>query len=425
MPFRPLRFFHAASLHLDAPLHDVAGLKDDVRELVGAATLTAFRRLVDAAIERQVDAVLLTGNTFDASVGSLTAEVALRQGLEQLDAADIPVFATPGPQDPAAAWDEIPGLPENLTLFSSAGEDAVDLTDGGKLLATIWPVAWHSSVHPPELDRLMAGKLAKPETRPYSIGLLMADPTRENSPNRPWSGTAFASLNYLAGADWAGDGAWPLTEAVIGRPAGPQGLSQRETGSRGGILIEADEEGHSRTTLVPLAPVRWERLVVELTGIRDENELLERMIGVLDQIPRQVGEQVRMIEWSFRAGPERDLHLEEERVAARVADSLTGLTDEAKGLRYVHRVLPSGPESGLPTQRQAELWKEFEASLQRLPAVEPALLRQMLSELQFPDVNVAGRMERWLDRLDAVEVSSQARRLGWRWFAGALGGEPR
>ncbi|HTN01436.1 MAG TPA: hypothetical protein VL132_06150, partial [Planctomycetaceae bacterium] len=87
--------------------------------------------------------------------------------------------------------------------------------------------------------------------------------------------------------------------------------------------------------------------------------------------------------------------------------------------------LPSGPESGLPTQRQAELWKEFEASLQRLPAVEPALLRQMLSELQFPDVNVAGRMERWLDRLDAVEVSSQARRLGWRWFAGALGGEPR
>lgn len=425
VPFRPLRFFHAASLHLDVALRDTAGLKDDVRELVHSATLTAFRRLVDASIERKVDAVLLTGNTFDAATGSLTAEVALRQGLEQLDAADIPVFATPGPQDPASAWNEIPGLPENLTLFETATEEAVDLTDGGQLLATIWPVAWHSSVSPPELDRLMAGRTAKPEMRPYAIGLLMAEAKRDTSVSRPWSGTAFASLNYLAGADWAGDGAWPLTEAVIGRPAGPQGLSQRETGSRGGILIEADEDGHSRTTLVPLAPVRWERLVVDLTGMRDQNELLERMIGVLDQIPRQVGEQVRMIEWSFRAAPERDLHLEEERIAASVAETITGLTDEAKGLRYVHRVLPAGPESGLSPQRQAELWKEYEASLQRLPAVEPALLQQMLTELNFPDASVTGRIERWLERLDSVQVASEARRLGWRWFAGALGGEPR
>ena len=67
MAAKPLRLLHAANLQLDCPLRGIGSIRDDIREIVDSATLTAFERIVTTSLEKDVDALVITGNTFDAS----------------------------------------------------------------------------------------------------------------------------------------------------------------------------------------------------------------------------------------------------------------------------------------------------------------------------------------------------------------------
>ena len=103
MAAKPLRLLHAANLQLDCPLRGTGSISDDVREVAETATLTAFERIVATSLEKDVDALVITGNTFDASYPSLAAEVALRDGFSRLAERQVPVFIVPGRIDPGSA----------------------------------------------------------------------------------------------------------------------------------------------------------------------------------------------------------------------------------------------------------------------------------------------------------------------------------
>ena len=88
-----------------------------VASIVQDATFAAFRRVIAAAVDSQVDFVLLAGNSFVEAEQSLAARLALLDGFAELAGNDIRVFILPGPLDPIAAWRQIPDLPENVTLL--------------------------------------------------------------------------------------------------------------------------------------------------------------------------------------------------------------------------------------------------------------------------------------------------------------------
>src|SRR5579871_3257141 len=239
MAAKPLRLLHAANLRLDSPLRQFGARHDEIRDILDSATFTAFERLVGLAIERDVDGLLITGNSFDASIPSLPAEVALRTGFEQLHERDIPVFITPGTIDPASAWEELPSLPDNVTLFCNPDDPAVDLTDHGRVLATLIPVTVDSSVEPQELDNLFAARAASTSDRPFVVGLSL--PHRIHS--RSHLVAQFAALDWLccpAGDDLAAH--LPLTDGTVNAQTGPQGLTVDELGPRGATLIEVDAQ---------------------------------------------------------------------------------------------------------------------------------------------------------------------------------------
>ena len=177
MAAKPLRLLHAANLQLDCPLRGIGHLNDEIREIVDVATLTAFDRLVTVSIDKDVDALLITGNTFDAHYASLAADVSLREGFGRLAERHIPVFVTPGTLDPVAAWNELPRMPDNVTFFSDINDVPVDLTDHGHLLATLFPVTADTSVEPEELANISQGRTNPKGDRPFSVGLLLCDRT--------------------------------------------------------------------------------------------------------------------------------------------------------------------------------------------------------------------------------------------------------
>ena len=386
MAAKPLRLLHAANLQLDCPLQHVAGLHDDARDIIDIATLTAFDRLVSLAIERDVDALLITGNSFDASVASLPAEVALRNGFERLDERQIPVFVTPGKLDPASAWLELPALPENVTL----------LTD----------------LEPFELDNLFESRANNVLDRPFVVGLLLPDrPSVRNAPS-----SRFAALDWLACSVSEATSELPLTDAIVNAQAGPQGMSFEETGPRGAMLLEVDAQRRIKQTLIPLAPVRWERITQSLDGVRNRDDLLERMLAAVERLSDLPGELLRFIDWKLDRTSGEANGWEADAAVTELSAALTQLTDQPEGLRYVHRVRPLDPDLSLIESGHRELLTEYLLALDRRSPVTRPAMTKWLTDGRVANTLKAGRWESWSDAVEPATVASQAQQLGWDWF---------
>lgn len=412
-----LRLLHAASIQLDVPLSGVGPAPRDLYDLLATATLTAWDRLVEAAVTHDVDAVALTSDTFDAEEGSLAADVALRHGCERLAEREIPVFVTPGSCDPVSAWDEIPYLPDNVTVFESPWDAAVELTDRSRTLGVLLPVSAATDVPPPELERLRAGKKAT-EPRPFTVGLLWESAGAAVSTPVPPS-PRFASLDLLLCSQHAAATPLPLTEGQIHRQGSPQGTSPADTGIRGATLIEIDNVRKLTTRLLPLAPVRRERLTARLDAVRHRDDLYDHMLARVEELPVLPGEQLRLIEWVFdgTSAAWKRLALDEAALA-EVAETLTQLTDQPNKLRTLHHAAPMwlGP---VDEDQIGELWRDYLNLFDQRVPIDAAELRRLALELRPKQALPEGLWERWLQQLSPQEVARRARGYGRRWFAGA------
>ncbi|MBS0201543.1 MAG: hypothetical protein JSS49_01500 [Planctomycetes bacterium] len=413
MAMKPLRLLHTANLRLDCPLQQFEARADDVRDLLESSTLIAFDRLISLAIERDVDAVLITGNSFDASVASLTAEVALRGGFERLDERSIPVFVTPGKLDPLTAWDDLPSLPENVTILADASETPVDLTDHGRLLATLIPVTADSAVEPHELDNIFAARASHVSDRPFVVGLAL--PMRESM--RATVAARFAALDWLACA--AGDDVaanLPLTDGTINAQAGPQGLSIDEPGPRGATLLEVDSQRRVKQSLMPLGPVRWEQITQSLDRIASRDDLLERMMAAVERLSAPPGEQLRIIHWKLDRTTGETRGWEMESAIQELATSLTELTDQPGGLRYIHQIQPLEPDLSLIEPAHRELLTEFLLALDRRSPVDRSSMNRWRTDARLGEALKSSRWERWADAIGPEAIAERAQQLGWQWF---------
>src|SRR4051794_29424949 len=97
-----LRFAHAGNLRLDAPLRGIGPLPRAVRPVVEDAPIIAWRRLVDACIEREAEFLLLTPRTVGASL-SLRERCELLSGVKRLAEAGLSIYWVLDP-DEESAW---------------------------------------------------------------------------------------------------------------------------------------------------------------------------------------------------------------------------------------------------------------------------------------------------------------------------------
>lgn len=411
MAAKPLRLLHTANLRLDCPLQQFGNWTDEQRQILENATFVAFERLISLAIERDVDALLITGNSFEASAASLSAEVALRNGFERLDEQSIPVFVTPGSLDPADAWLDIPALPGNVTLLTDAEEPPIDLMDRGRLMATLVAVSPESSVAPQELDNILEERAHRPD-RPFMVGLGLPRQRVTGSHGK------FAALDWLAcAANHSGDDDLPLTDGIVNAQAGPQGLSIGETGPRGATILEVDAQRRTRQINVPLGPVRWERLSQSLDRVASRDDLLERMMAAVERLASPAGELLRIIHWTLDRTTGETRGWEMESAAQDLAASLTELTDQSGGLRYIHQIQPMDPDLSLIEPAHRELLTEYLLALDRRSPVERAAFTRWLTEARLSEIFKSNRWEAWMDQVDTAAIAERAQQLGWHWFA--------
>jgi DNA repair protein SbcD/Mre11 len=129
---KQISFIHAADLHLDSPMVGLKHLPANILSRVRESTFAALERLSAAAIEHNVDFVIIAGDLYDGEDRSLRAQSRFRNEMQKLAQKDIPVFVIHGNHDHLnGSWVHL-DMPANVHIFGSDVEWKVLHTKRGE-----------------------------------------------------------------------------------------------------------------------------------------------------------------------------------------------------------------------------------------------------------------------------------------------------
>jgi exonuclease SbcD len=261
-----LTFIHAADIHLGRPFSGLDRSDPELGSLFRNAAREVWDRIVSTAIERRVDFLLLAGDIFDASCPSIRARVAFREGIERLHEAGIRAFLALGNHDPLAKLPDslrrLPGLyvfgafPEGLSFPDP------EVTEGVKI--------YGASFERSAVRENLAAKFKRDPGLHTAIGVLHANVSGcEGHENY-----APCGLDDLKGA---GMDVWCLghvhrprilcPDPLVLYSGAAQGSQMRERGPRGCYLVTVHESGPAECRFLPLAPVWWQIVDLDVTGL--------------------------------------------------------------------------------------------------------------------------------------------------------------
>ena len=296
----PIRFIHAADLHLDAAFSGLSrDIPADFAERLRTATFTAFRRLLDLCERESPDFLLLAGDVYNQEDASVSAQLALRDGFRRLESLSIPVFLVHGNHDPLASRLRSVRWPGNVTVFGELPDAVPVFRKGeGTPLAII-----HGASHASGREtRNLAALFRRTEACGLHVGLLHATPGDADVVARyaPFSqGDLKASgMDYWA-LGHIHDRREVCREPLAAYPGCTQGLHINEPGEKGCLLVTAEarpDGGYAvRTSFRPLGPAVWKTLDMDLGGAASLDELENRLRTGLDRAAAEVWSGCEML----------------------------------------------------------------------------------------------------------------------------------
>lgn len=265
-----MRFIHCADIHLDSPLRGLDMYDGAPADAMRHSTRRAFANVVDLAIERSVDFILIAGDIFDGDWPDFNTGLYFASQLRRLAEADIRVFLAYGNHDAASKMTKSVPLPKNVCSFP-ANHAATEVIES-------LGVAIHGqSFASVALTEDLAA--AYPEPRPglLNIGVLhTALSGREG--HQPYAPTTAGRL-IDKGYDYWALGHVHTREIVsespwIVFPGNTQGRNARETGPKGCMVVEADPGiGILSVEFVPTDVARWQHIDIDIAGMTIEEDL--------------------------------------------------------------------------------------------------------------------------------------------------------
>lgn len=288
---KPIKFIHTADIHLGREL-SYNGLYDSGNNSIfKAAGKKAFENLVELAVSREVDFILIAGDLYDREARSVKASRFFLEKAEQLQEKDIDIFLISGNHDPAGVENEIFELPENVHYFSSEEVETFEYHKDGKLAARIIGQSYRQKFE----SRTMYNYYTAPDNSVFNIGLLHTALTKDNNRYVPVNKSELLTKREI---DYWALGHIHQQQKLNENPAvyfsgTLQAHNISEEGPKGAVLVEVDSNLKSREKFIPLAPVVYQQLEInlaaeELKNISELQSLLQEKIEELrEKIIRQ------------------------------------------------------------------------------------------------------------------------------------------
>lgn len=279
-----LTFIHAADIHIGAPFRGLRALSEEWGRRLGQAIPDAWDRAVAAAIDRDVDFVVVAGDIFDSVRASYRDYVRFFEGLGRLDRAGIPSYLCTGNHDPLSLWQQdFFALPPSATMLAADRPDFALYEREGEPRAIIGGRGYPNKVWSPHeniaegITRQAAEQALGPrsENVPFAVGVLhtglMLDPVKAPADPRELlaAGFDYWALGHIH-SPWVNDAADPrlVFSGCV------QGRDVRETGPRGVYQVTLTSHQAPQLAFIPTATVVWERIEVDISACANIPEVV-------------------------------------------------------------------------------------------------------------------------------------------------------
>ncbi len=256
----------------------------------------SWQRLIETAIEHQVEAVLITGDLIDKENAWFEALHSLKSGLQQLDQNDIKVYAVAGNHD-ALVLSQLDEILAEIPCFSLLGKGRQweqvqhQCRDGNRIEIAGWSFdKEHLQVNP------VASGVPEPGGS-LSITLLHTDlngpPDSRYAPVSERelidSGRPIWLLGHIHKLEVVREGS-----PFILYPGSPHSLHANETGMHGPWMMNIASDGRVHAEQIPLSPIRYEEIEISLDDLPEDwkSEFLSR---VMQQFK---GDQSTPVQWN-------------------------------------------------------------------------------------------------------------------------------
>lgn len=266
-----LRFLATADVHLG---RRSTALPEGVG---GLPTTLVWEQIVETAITREVDALLLSGDIIDRANRYFEALGPLRQGLAKLAQSNIQVVMVAGNHDfdvlrdvtREESYSHVKLLGENgrweQFRFEKSGQ-AVQFLGWSfpqvhyrqNPLASFSEITWAPDV--PTIGLLHGEVAAESAYAPLDTDELLN------------AGIDFWLLGHIHKPMQ-----WSNASCQIHYPGSPQALSPKEETQHGALLISVDNQAGINTDPIPLSTVRYESITIDVSDLETENALRSRL----------------------------------------------------------------------------------------------------------------------------------------------------
>jgi len=286
-----MRILHAADLHIDSPLRGLTRYDGAPVEEMQLATRRATENLVQAAIDYEVDLVVIAGDVFDGDWKDYSTGLFWTQQLGKLRDHKIPAVIVAGNHDAASDFSRRLTLPDNVTQLSTSKPETKRFDD---LDLMVVGQGYGSKSMP---NDLAAGfPLADPAL--FTLGLL-----HTSLDGRPGHASyAPTSLDTLRGRGYK---YWALghvhkREVVLEDPwvvfpGNVQGRHVREAGPKGASLVTVTNGEVESVQHLPLDVARWANCAVDTSEASDIESVLDLVGTHLDEAVSEADDRLAAV----------------------------------------------------------------------------------------------------------------------------------
>ncbi|CAM3943372.1 DNA repair exonuclease [Alkalicoccus chagannorensis] len=269
-----------ADLHLDRPLPLPPGLDDDKQDWLRKAPLRALEKAVTAAVKKQVDFVLISGDIYHKADRSVHAFWAFRNQMVRLSDAAIPVYMIHGNHDPVSAGTNYFKLPANVHVFPPEGEAVWHWTKtgGGWIYGFSYPE--------PAYTETPYHHYIKQHGGDFHIALLHGQAGSDTS-HAPYAPFQPSELRQLQMDYWAlghiHQRQLLMEDPPIVYPGSLTGLTRKETGEKGVYEVRMPSSGRPDLYFLPCADVLQHTVVTSIQHLYHMDEWIQSVKRALPE----------------------------------------------------------------------------------------------------------------------------------------------
>lgn len=273
-----IRFIHAADLHLDTPFSGIEQTSKELAEKLRQAPYESLANIVDIAIEKAVDFVLLAGDLYNTKRVNIKAQSLFIEQLTRLEKAQIKVFLIRGNHDYLTESEQRLTLPfpANVYEFNADVQTHTIETKNNQRVA----ISGFSYDSQWIFERKITEYPNRANPVDLHIGLLHGSADSQNATEANYAPFTVAELQEKNYDYWALGHIHQRQQLApnIHYPGNIQGLHKNETGDKGCLLVEWDNHG-PKTHFIPTAPMIWQQLTVNISSVHTIAELFEALHG--------------------------------------------------------------------------------------------------------------------------------------------------